>query len=213
MMLLLGSEGRIGLRYQSILRELEIPWVGFDLIDRPVGTWKEWKDLSFDQVLIATPTFTHVGLCHELLDMKKSFLCEKPLSTDLAECEVLRTRAKNEKASAYVVNNYSFVMPSDQPIRSLEWDYFNSGQDGFEWDLCQIIYLGYKNNASLQLHQKSPLWNMRVNGDSINYRRIELSYLDMIGAFYMKDREHLWNLYDGQEMTKAVLRYQREKKF
>jgi hypothetical protein len=208
MILLLGSDGSIGKRYTAVLKDLDIPYIGWD---KATAT-NYWQDLSFDKAIVATPTDTHFDICNKLIDLQKPFLCEKPLSKNQNECDHLVRRAKTYGVKGAVVCNYKFVCPEEK-IRSIEYDSYYTGGDGFAWDLCQIIYLAFQNNARLHLRNKSPVWSMRINDEAVSLRDVHWSYVDMLHAFSNNEWDSLWSLYDGFEMTKAVDRFVREKKY
>lgn len=207
MILIIGSRGRIGTRYRHILKTLKVDYCEYD----PALRFDESDDFdpdAFDMTIIASPTKTHFKYCNQMMDLKKPFLCEKPLSHDLIECEKLAERQIKEGHSGFVVNNWSFVMPNE--IDSMEYNYYQTGPDGFVWDLSQLIYIADKNNAMTRFNNESVIWNARVNGKSIAYREIELSYFEMIRKFLIQDEESLWNLQDGFLMSVAVNRYAKE---
>lgn len=209
MILLLGSEGNIGKRYKAILRDLDIPFIG---IDPKLHNEHFVKDTDFDKAIIAVPTEYHFALCNLMMDLGKPFLCEKPLSKNTDECKHLAFRAKTEKANGFVVNNWQFVMPSEK-IKSIEYENYHTGSDGLAWDMCQLIYIAFKNNSRLHIDTKNPVWSARINGEAISLRDVHWSYVDLVKAFTNEVWQELWTLQDGLLMTQAVLRYQKEIKF
>lgn len=210
MILIIGSRGSIGTRYRTILEDMGESYCEYDPAINSLED-DAFDPMVFEKAIIASPTNTHFKYCNLMMDLKKPFLCEKPLSQNLEECELLAKRQRTEKYKGYVVNNWNFLIPEGEKVRSIEYDYYRTGPDGFCWDLAQPIYIGFKHNAKLHLHKKSALWNVRINNESVQYRDIEWSYLDMISAFINDDYESLWTLQDGLQMSIAVQRYMKER--
>lgn len=193
MVLLLGGNGSIGKRYQAILRYLDEPFFVYDSPAYPHGI-HEWE---FDRAIIATPTWNHGMYCRLLSQLKKPFLCEKPLSMDLKEAKEL-----SETCDGFVVNNYQFAIQHlTEPIKKISYDFFNTGKDGLIWDVCQLVQLAHKFKAKLEVRKFSPFWNLQINFERLLYRYIEWSYASMIRSFLKNEIENLWDLKTGYEMS------------
>ncbi len=193
-----GGLGSIGRRYCAVLK-----YLGHQpLISDPRCSKDDPRDLNFEKVIIAVPTSKHFGLCKFFIEKGHTFLCEKPLSRDLKECEELV-----KYGHGFVVNNLAFVarkyhrLTKDEKLR-IHWNYYNHGKDTLEWDLSQIIYL----DPLATLHTTSPVWRMSVNDVECRYRDVEESYIEMIEAFVDGRKEDLWTLEDGLKMSQAVQR-------
>ena len=199
--LVIGGLGSIGSRYCAILK-----WLGieYEILDIGMG---RLEAREFDRAIIATPTETHYDYCKQLVEMGKPFLCEKPVSKDLKECEELAA-IKN----GYVVNNYEIIYrrkwntSSKEYPPNISYHCYKTGKDGLDFDCSQLIYMaGY---GFLTLTKDSPIWSLRMNGDIVTYKELEESYVWMIQAWLLDFKEWLWTMRDGYEMTKAVLEYE-----
>ena len=202
--LLIGGLGSIGLRYQAILKSINVPFIVYDygspLEDSPdYNGQKNIPNIQFDKAIICSPTETHINYVHQLIHLGKTFLCEKPLSKDMEDMESLP-----DYPAGFVVCNYKFLVKPYGMSPSIRYDYYKSGRDGLLWDCCQLIYL----DPECELKNESPLWNLHVNCKEVPYRALELSYVQMIKSFIWNKGKDLWTLKDGVEMSKAVMNRQ-----
>lgn len=202
MIAILGGNGGIGRRYQAILRALKAPFQVIDLGD------DEIEDIEFDKAIIATPTQTHFDFCERLITMEKPFLCEKPLSKQMKECNKIWSWAQKKGVPAFVVNNYQFAINHFSEIKKIEYDFFNTGKDGLIWDLCQLIYIAHKKQSELIFKTQSFWWDFKINGEQIPYHNIEMSYYEMIENFIEGNYTHLWTAKQGSEMTDTVIHWE-----
>lgn len=132
--LICGHLGNMGRRYEAIVKHLGHEVIGKDLEDQ-VGVQR------FDKVIVATPTENHLEHCEELAEYNIPFLCEKPVSKDPKEIDKLMGK------QGYMVNNWAFVFPGIRLLpgnNNIEYDFYNTGKDGVEWDCIQTIYLANK---------------------------------------------------------------------
>lgn len=171
MITILGSNGQMGLRYQSILRHLEQPFVGIDVQDRQEARQMAIKNSS--HVIVATPTdwhLTHMLECIQL-NPKIRVLCEKPITKDkswmldnLGEIDLTMQMQYQElchsKSRAYSV-----------------YDYFRHGNDGLVWDCFQIIAL---SQGELDLFERSPVWQCIINGQRLNLSDMDGAYVSYV---------------------------------
>lgn len=201
--LLIGGAGSIGKRYRAILRYLGADCIILD----PEGTKKTTKEiiteithLRCDRAIIASPTHTHYEYAVALLNLRIPFLCEKPLSKNLKECQHLVELQREKEVLAYVVNNYQFVL--DKTGSKIVYDYFYHGRDEPLWDCCQLIYLDPK----AEINNSSAVWLLYNHHRRINYRDLEVSYIEMVEAFMADLIPELWTLQQGMDMTEAVYR-------
>ena len=194
MILLIGSEGSIGKRYQAILRHLSIEYQCFDPV---LGQMEpDWNDV--DKVLIASPTDTHYYWCQRSLDKGIPFLCEKPVSKNVEEVSAIASRCKLTGIDGRMVCNYKFVLGRKKPIVD---DYFRTGGDGVYWDLIQLLYL----NPELKFYTKCPIWTLITEHDVIRYGNLENSYVAMIISWVGGHNDHLWNMEDAAKATEVVI--------
>jgi hypothetical protein len=205
--LLIGGKGSMGKRYQAILKMMDKDAIIYDWFDKKVSTEDGIMDLSkveFDKAIICSTTETHYDYCRQMIDLEKPFLCEKPLSKSLEECEDLADR--DVKYLGNVVCNYSLISRFfsdffEGPL-IIEYDYYNPGKDHILWDGCQLIYL----DKNAKLSNRSPVWKLKMGGSEIMYSLVERSYIWMVGFFLQGTPGILWNLRDGYAMTDSVYR-------
>ena len=82
--LIVGNLGAMGIRYRAVFDYLKEPYIGIDKGDR-------WPDLeTYGQVLICTPTETHMDFCIKVASLGKNILCEKPVSKSIKELYSLK---------------------------------------------------------------------------------------------------------------------------
>ena len=191
--LLVGADGRIGRRYKAILKMLKVDVISFD---DPEAHPREVESLVFDKAIIAAPTDLHYAYSMQMARMDKQFLVEKPLSKSLDECMML-----GHIFGGYVVNNYDYVCKLfTNSAPTIEYDYYNTGDDGMEWDCCQLLYL----DPDATIKTESPLWKLRINGSRVHYDQLEDSYVWMVRDFLAENVKNLWTLRDGRKMSEMV---------
>lgn len=170
--LLLGSEGNMGKRYQAILRKLRISFTGVDKNDiRP-------KD-KFSHVIIATPTDTHYDLIKEYKQYSVPILCEKPITTNPNELEQIMIW----KAKLTMVNQYAH-MQMFRASGSSCYDYFKTGDDGLGWDCINILGMA---KGKVTLMNKSPIWQCQLNGQTLRINDMDEAYISMIMQWCWSD--------------------------
>lgn len=140
--LLLGSDGSIGKRYQAIIKHLgfEKDLIPFD-INHEVTAPYEDQDISFvkymtediSKVIIATPTPSHKRIIEAIVEHYKNemmaqpaILCEKPICTNSREVDELLDKCEDIQ----MVLQYSFfrwnesddtVSVGDPILNNLNW--------------------------------------------------------------------------------------------
>ena len=196
--LVIGGLGSIGSRYVAILK-----YLGHEPIIQDIKIHHSVQDITkreFDRAIIATPTDTHYDNCKVLIATGKPFLCEKPLSKNLKECEELTELDRNKFGR--VVINYAYI--TSKPIG---YDYYKTGNDGLYWDCCQLIYL----NPEIDLQNSSPTWTLlNEHKEVVPYYELERSYITMVKDWMADNCD--FDLECGAEMTNAVLdRMERDK--
>lgn len=193
--LLIGCNGSMGRRYAAIFKYLGVDFVGVDL-------GNQWP-AEFDRALVATPTNTHFEICNKLIDMRKDFLCEKPVSKEPNECIILRERCEATGVKGSMVNNWCYALNDKIPLEPgkniLHYSYYNTGKDGTDWDCIQLHYLAI-DKACIRLD--SPWWEAAINEDYINHGRIERTYCYMIINWL--HNKTLWTMEDAYKATLKV---------
>jgi len=85
----------------------------------------------------------------------------------------------------------------------VEYDFYNTGKDGFSWDCIQLIYL---SAGRPKLNNKSPLFKAKISGIDIGLDTINNSYITMIQA-WIDYPEFMWTMEDAYYATKKVIEY------
>ena len=175
--LIIGS-GNMGKRYKRILNYNNIETVDYDLTEKFGGV--ELHNIDFDKAIIATPTNDHFEYCKKLVSLDKDFLCEKPVSKNPEE---IKTLIELAECDVRMVCNWIFTAPSMVPFMKdnchIYYDYYNTGRDGLEWDIIQLIHLA-SDFKSLEVVTESPVFNAAINNIPITQTDIEKSYLSML---------------------------------
>lgn len=181
--LIIGSEGSMGKRYQAIFKFLGIK---FDTYDMEMNFDKKTIDKKIvhnNKILITSPTETHFEWVSHITKLVKNkrILCEKPLSKDIGETE------KMLESNLKMVLQYKY-MPFDKYEYELgggsKYDYFRSGKDGLAWDCLQII--GLSEDMAF-LSNKSPIWNCKINGKKLNFSHMDFAYIEMLRSFLVSE--------------------------
>lgn len=198
--LLIGGMGSVGLRYQAILKSLNVPYLVYDaesLEGFSCEGKRNFEDIEFGKAMICSPTDTHLNYVRKLIHLDKTFLCEKPLTKDPEDLAYINA----EYPKGFMVCNYKFITKIYGEDVNLSYNYYRSGRDGLLWDCCQLVYI----DPDCELLNDSPLWDFSVNGHPIPYRALELSYVQMIKSFIWNHGKDLWSLKQGVAMSKAVM--------
>jgi hypothetical protein len=196
---IIGCNGSMGKRYTAILKHLGIKSIGYDIGDIiDCG--------AFDKAIVCTPTDQHYFECAVLIKNKKHILCEKPISTSPLNIEKLIEGKKLKGVNAHMVSNWRYVHQHMGIIHSanrceVEYDFYNTGKDGFLWNCIQLVYLAKKRT----LAHKSPVFKCRIDGIEVSLQDIEHSYIHMIKD-WLGDCKYLWTLEEGLEATQKVRR-------
>jgi hypothetical protein len=197
---LIGGLGRIGRRYQAILEHLDIP---YKIIE--VGDHLSWYPI--EKAIIATPTETHFEIADECRAIGVPYLLEKPPTKDLDQATRLSAFGKG-LTPGFIVNNYAFLSEEPwwpQDIRSITYDYYNTGPDGLKWDLCQLLWIAKMKRASFCGRSVSPKWRVTINDEFVMYEELENAYIKMVEAFAAGDHHKLWRISDAYPMVKTIL--------
>jgi hypothetical protein len=172
--LILGSEGSMGKRYQAILSALDQP---YECVDK-----KHTKDDILEKAwdssgyIIATPTSTHGELITALTQFEKPILCEKPVTTNLAELDDILGHLDQVKARFQMVYQYQYLVDPETTGDTV-YDYFRHGSDGLIWDCLQIIGLAKGN---VELSDSSPIWTCTINGSKLNLSDMDTAYVSQV---------------------------------
>jgi hypothetical protein len=168
---ILGANGSMGKRYQSIFRYLG---VGFHAMD--VGYTDAQVDAAVSAsqgVVIATPTGTHSRIIQRLAPLRKPILCEKPVIQDTAELKQVLELLADARTPFRMMFQYS-VLSEPGRIGRTSYNYFRHGSDGLVWDCMQIIGLA---RGPISLREESPVWSCVINGQTLNSRHMDAAYI------------------------------------
>lgn len=175
MILIIGDQGSMGLRYRSILAHLGKPFCGFD---------KGYDEGLFESAcrraryaIIATPTDTHSMFIKKLADYRvPEILCEKPICKDLNELKMSLAYATGNGCRVNMMMQYQMLI---QPKSSGDsyYDYFKHGSDGLFWDCMQIIGLA---KGVVWVDEASPVWRCVINGKALAITNMDRAYIKFL---------------------------------
>lgn len=174
--LLIGSEGSMGIRYQHILAELKVLCLAVDR-QNPI---KQIQYLAhsplIDAIIIATPTETHEFFLDMFYTAKKPILCEKPITKDSKALEKILALYKKHKTPLTMTMQYTELIDKKSKGETY-YDYFRTGKDGLYWDTMQIIALA---KSSFKVSCRSPIWKCQINGKKLSLSNMDAAYLSFV---------------------------------
>lgn len=170
-----GINGNMGQRYMYVLRALGHTVYGLDkeFSFTEQAHLVQKSDNKIDGIIIATPTPTHLDALMAFMDMEdiKPILCEKPISTNPITLPLFDNIS--------MVNQYKYLL-SEKAMDSDKmsyYNYFKTGKDSLAWDCINIIGLA---NGPIAINNGSYKWNCIINGERIDFRRMDYSYYLMV---------------------------------
>jgi hypothetical protein len=174
--LIIGSEGSMGKRYQAILSYLGKSYECMDIHNcERSDLWQ--KASSF---VIATPTPTHLKLIRMCIPFGKPILCEKPLSTDTQA--LLETLHEVKASQVNLTTMFQYQMMGIGTSGHSHYDYFRHGNDGLAWDCFQIISLA---KGEISLGETSPVWRCTINGNPLYFQAMDWAYIKFVEKWLM----------------------------
>ena len=192
---LLGSEGSMGKRYQSILEYLDVEHECFD-IDADMDDI-EAAVIESDGIIISTPTEAHVGYIRKFIDYKKPILCEKPITKNILSIRGLLAEIHYCKCNFTMMMQYKeLVDPSDSGPSY--YNYFRTGNDGLIWDAIQIIGLA---KDDVRVSNDSPIWKCMINGRKLSLADMDLAYIKYVRRWLEKPGQSLTEIRQIHEKT------------
>lgn len=173
--LIVGSEGAQGRRYQCILK-----FLGHEVyrVDLKLTGWAV-PPTEIDRIIIATPTDSHIGLMRYFLSFRKPMLIEKPVTKSLTELYEITRLAKDANVPLSMVCQYRQLYFDKEPVPSY-YDYFRHGNDGLIWDCLQII--GHAQ-GQVTLAETSPVWRCGINGMELEIACMDDAYVAEVKAW------------------------------
>lgn len=195
MILLLGSEGSMGKRYQAIFNYLKLEYLP---IDEKINSFNEMIDAfqKCDRVLIATPTNSHISIIKMLLvhDNIRDILCEKPIAKSSKQVAEILNLFRFRSCKFNMVFQYGEILANNgNPNQFTSYDYFRTGNDGLYWDCLQIIALA---SGPIKLNNKSPYWKCEINDQDLDIASMDHAYLKFIKRWVIGniEQDHKWLL-------------------
>lgn len=175
MLVLLGSEGSMGKRYQAILKSLNIEHTCFDKDPDMNALNKACRHSRY--AIIATPTETHTQLIEYLVENRiPEILCEKPICKDIDELKKNYAKVMEYGSRLTMMFQYS-LMANERTIGDTYYDYFRHGKDTLAWDCIQIIGLA---RGAVWLSNKSPTWRCLINGKPLGLNMMDKAYVKFV---------------------------------
>lgn len=220
--LVMGSDGRQGKRYCSIIENSvnnkEV--LRHDFLDDETDLVQKVKDAY--AVIIATPTHLHeehlrlIGMMRgQTTGTGLRVLMEKPAAMTLDGVKRMRKFAKERCLDLCMVNQYQYALEHAATAQGKDpeeangttfYDYYMSGTDGLAWDCIQLIGLA---KGRIKLSNQSPVWRCAINGIVLNRSDIDQSYVDMIMDF-LGPRYLVWRAPMMEKVTRKVLEYEEQ---
>lgn len=179
--LIIGSEGSMGKRYQAILKYLGQSYKCADLIHDE--NWVDKIASSSTAIIIATPTNTHLKMIRKFSSIPGKnipILCEKPLVNNKKELKELLYEVKSKKIKLRMMYQYQMLDNMSANGQS-SYNYFRHGKDGLIWDCMQIISLA---RGGVDILESSPIWNCKLNGEELNLSDMDKAYVDYIKFWF-----------------------------
>jgi hypothetical protein len=168
--LIVGSKGNMGKRYEAVCKLLGITTIGQDLKEpQPDMT-------GVDGIIVATPTTSHTKDIINYSRFDLPYLVEKPLTKLPIELDNFLMVVQRLGLNLQMVNQYQeLVKPG--AVGDTRYNYFKTGNDGLAWDCINIIGLA---NDSVTLNNDSPIWECVINGQKLSLSDMDRAYISMV---------------------------------
>jgi hypothetical protein len=188
--LIIGANGSMGRRWATILDWLRdrgqsgCEWQGVDLEHTPAEIRK--KALHASGVIVATPTVTHGNMLLSVLNgIKAPVLCEKPVTKDLKELQLIKETYEKNRTPFRMVNQYR-MLTNPRSIGPSFYNYFKHGSDGLYWDCMQIIGLA---RGECRIDDDSPIWQCKINGKRIPFEAMDAAYVGYLQLWFREPQQ------------------------
>lgn len=198
--LIVGSDGSMGKRYQAILTYLGVKTT---LADKR-HTRDEVSHMANQSsgIIIASPTETHVDIVRQLLVFQKPILCEKPVTKNIFELKTLQKEIAFQRTPFRMVMQYEMLTETNRIGRSY-YNYFKHGNDGLAWDCMQIIGLA---RGHVQIEERSPVWSCMINGKTIHLEHMDAAYIGYVQKWIKEPNQDPEKILDIHEKTASFER-------
>lgn len=187
--LIIGASGAIGKRWSAIVKFLGYKPIEID-IKNGSGPWDYLEHAKHTkQVIIATPTKTHVPIAKELLALDCRILCEKPLF--VYDQNNLDTTMHMLEGDLQIVNNWSYVTkhPLQIGAHDISYSYFNIGQEDTFSNLFQPLAFAKK----LHINTTSPIFSCIIDKERIYRTDFDKSYIRLL-ANWLDGKQACWGI-------------------
>lgn len=194
MILLLGSEGSMGRRYQAIMNYHGVNYVGLDQHNSLTSTVTKYaKEAS--GIILATPTGTHMAYLQLLMPFKTPILCEKPITKNMGDWDELIDLYEDTRCPIRMMFQYSLL--DSQANKGLtKYDFYNHGKDGLLWDCFQPIALA---RGIVEIKETSPIWTGILNGKELHSCEMDRAYVQYFKMWQKDPRQDLYSLRNMHE--------------
>lgn len=173
--LIYGSEGSMGRRYQAILKYLNVK---FDVFDTKIHK-KAPEIRQFDGIILCTPTCTHKFLIEDLQKFDKPILCDKPIYKDSKVVDQLMGSCRDLDIM-FQYKEISYPATPNMEKYSSYYDYFRTGSDGLYWDCMQTIALHIGSFNDLLIKNESPIWKCSINNFKVYFSLMDIAYIEYL---------------------------------
>ena len=191
MIVLIGSSGSMGRRYQAILRFLDQDFIGFDLGQDAEAIAEAERGST--GVIIASPTDTHERYLRAFDDLPVPILCEKPVMKNLPS---LARFLDDRRAAFRMMTQYALLDQKGLPDYGLtHYDFYHHGTDGLAWNCMQLIGLA---RGAVQLYEQSPIWTCYLNGRKLSLDQVGWAYVEYVRLWLREpnqDREEIYRMH------------------
>jgi len=171
----------MGLRYQAILKSLNVDYYPFDIHSETIDLHE------FTHFIIATPTYTHLKFISNLAPFNRPILCEKPIVHSFTELKDLLEKYPDLDIQMMMQYVYLKGTETDGNDRT-EYDYFRTGNDGLYWDCLQPIALHDNYFKKLKINNQSPIWKCSINGKTMSLADMDLAYCIFVEQWLLGKR-------------------------
>lgn len=182
--LIVGSNGSMGKRYQAVLRYLGHAFTGMDK-ESPHEAIAYAAEKAAG-VIICTPTDTHEDMIRLVLPARKPILCEKPVCKDVGKLRALLKEIDEADVPFRMVMQYQHLVDKNRIGKSF-YDYFRTGNDGLLWDCMQI--LGFAR-GEVEIRNKSPMWSCMINGKTLSIKDMDAAYIAEVQQWLLFPRQN-----------------------
>lgn len=192
--LIIGSEGSMGKRYQAIFNYINQENYQYEVTCFDTKFTNIYPDYdNYNYIIIASPTITHQYFLHVLANYKRPILCEKPVIKDLNKLDNYLSSSMDlqmmfqyaflapNKLYKFTENHFHFETNHNCQIFS-KYDYFKTSNtsDSLIWDCIQIIALHLGNINNISIKNTSPVWDCMINDHKINLSQMDQAYIEAV---------------------------------